>query len=74
MKVLHCVSSMALDSLVDHLHLPLSTEAHSELHQLQDIFEGLHESDINDKWSAFGSIYICLLQSLSMLKWLEILL
>jgi hypothetical protein len=63
---------MALDSLVDHLHLPLSTEAHSELHQPQDIFEGLHESDINDKWSAFGSI--CLLQSLSILKWLEILL
>jgi hypothetical protein len=49
------LTSMDLDILVDHFHLPLSTEAHSKLQQLQDIFEGLLESDLNDRWSYFGS-------------------
>jgi hypothetical protein len=37
----------------DHFHLPLSTKALAEFHQLQLIIEDMHEYDNHDKWLAF---------------------
>jgi hypothetical protein len=39
----------------DHFHLPLSTKALAEFHQLQLIIEDMHAYDNHDKWLAFRS-------------------
>jgi hypothetical protein len=49
------ISAFAVDSLIEHFHLSLSTKAFSKFQLLENIFESLPLASGSVQWIAFGS-------------------